>query len=102
MTDMIEKMARAIHAASYHPDDLNNSIVEEHWEVEKGKAFKRAKAALSALEDPSEGMLRAVEPRPSHWPKRGESPKHDAAVDTDRMCTKGKFVRMIKAAKGEE
>ena len=92
MTDMIEKMARAIAA-----QDGIGEYADEHWDAYVG----HAKAALSALEDPSEAMLRAVEPRPSHWPKRGESPKHDAAVDTDRMCTKGKFVRMIKAAKGK-
>ena len=93
MTDMIEKMARAIHAASYHPDDLNNSIVAEHWEVEKGKALKRAKAALSALEDPSIEMLSE-----GYMPIARLQYNGSVGVDTLREC----WAEMIKAAKGEE
>lgn len=103
MTDMIEKMARAAHRAELAlNNEKNETVIEIDWEMHGWRYIEGQRAALSALEEPSEAMLRAVEPRPSHWPKRGESPKHDAAVDTDRMCTKGKFVRMIKAAKGEE
>ncbi len=57
----LERMARAIHAASYHPFDRSSSIVEEHWEFERGKALKRAKAVLSVLLEPDEAMIEAGE-----------------------------------------
>jgi len=95
MTDMRKRLEKAVRDCTFLAGvDLSAGGVTIEDRI--------VNVILSALEEPSEAMLRAVEPRPSHWPKRGESPKHDAAVDTDRMCTKGKFVRMIKAAKGEE
>lgn len=57
---MIEKMARAIHEANYHPDDHGTDIVNEHWEFEQDKAFRRAKAALQALKEPSEGVAKSA------------------------------------------
>lgn len=61
MTNMIEKMARAIQRSDLS-NDRNEYVIETDWEINGHKYTRQAKAALSALEDPSEEMIVAIWP----------------------------------------
>jgi hypothetical protein len=92
MTDMIEKMARAIQAA--HANYENRMVwhwdeVTEPW---KSIYLQMAKAALSALEDPSAAMVEAGANLPGAF--QGTGARYAKVRET--------WNAMIKAAKGEE
>lgn len=58
MTDMIEKMARAAHRAELAlNNETNESVIEIDWEMHGWRYIEGQKAALSALEEPSDSML---------------------------------------------
>jgi len=86
---VIEKMARAIQAA--HANYENRMVwhwdeVTEPW---KSIYLQMAKAALSALEEPSDDMI-----------SRGLSASGYSASGRDEVAWI--FKRMIRAAKGEQ
>ena len=49
---LINDVARAIYNCNFHPKDVEekNPRIEELWELEKDKAIKQAKAAISVIE----------------------------------------------------
>ena len=45
--DLVEWVARSIHRTSFHPEE-NHRRMEELWEEDKERMFRKAKAAISA------------------------------------------------------
>lgn len=91
MTDTIERMARAM-AKAVEPDLCWDLDPSDHGmqinDVSKADYRAAARAALSALEEPSEAMVEA-----------GFRAEHD---NTQGGRARATFTAMIKAAKGGE
>ena len=96
MTDMIEKMARAMcEADGFNWDDQLDPMRSANGD-EDGQAYylAHAKAALSALEEPSEVQIEAGFEALYKEVDRYDHPYKDDLKDA--------WSAMIKAAKGEE
>lgn len=88
MTDtMIERMARAIQAEVMRPTDGHLNTLD--WEINNHTYKSLAKAALDALEQPTEAMIET-------------GMRYRLAVEKPNVHdTAGIFSAMIQAAKGE-
>lgn len=106
-----EQIARIIDPDAWHPM-LKADGCGVHWHVRRNKALTKADdiEALSIPQglgeglvlvprEPTEAMLEACKPWPSHWPKDGpDFPAMNAACLTDRMAARFDWQRMIDAA----
>lgn len=60
MSEMVEKVARAIFSTNYHPDDgefANRMFDNDDHPQEKRRAYRAARAAIEAMREPTEDML---------------------------------------------
>jgi hypothetical protein len=93
MTDMIERIARALRSHSYgvkwdnQPFNPENDSGDMHW-------LEAAKAALTALEQPSDEMKRAGAQKFYE--------KFDPNIDPGESDFGSVFSKMIKAARGDQ
>lgn len=58
MRDMIERMARAIQRSDL-PNERNEYVIETDWELNRNLYERHAKAALTALQEPTPEIVEA-------------------------------------------
>ncbi|MBA1156944.1 hypothetical protein [Microvirga mediterraneensis] len=62
MSEMVEKVARAIFSTNYHPDDgefASRMFDNDDHPQEKRRAYRAARLAIEAMREPTEGMVDA-------------------------------------------
>ena len=93
---MIEKMARAIFECDYLGTfKVDNGELESVWQREsyrRSLAFDQARAALSALQEPTDAMVEAGANLPGAF--QGTSARYTRVRET--------WAAMIKAAEGKD
>lgn len=99
MTGMLEKMARAMYEAAPGVYPTEGPQWDWDWMISEGWSLpevfrKRARAALQAIREPSEGMCVAGERYVDI---------HDAVLERDRLAqTEEAFTAMIDAILAEQ
>ena len=91
--NMIDRVARAIFRAGFHPDDSDETVEQcwTDWKEDQKPSFARARAAIEAMRDPTETEL--------HGARDWSVKKYGLGVGNDAAL--GCWQAMIDAALSE-